>query len=432
MKKEIFKYSLPLLLALNLSATEIYTVDELILKAIDNSPDLKVSSSQLEASQSRIDMASSSYLPTVDLHLSAGEVSQSDIPTNPDDMVSDTLILGKLSLKQIIYDFGKTSSDIDSSTYESRVLQMGLAQDISDKKKDVKVAYYNVLKAMALIKVNRENVKLNEAQLYRSQKYFDAGIRTKIDISDAKVELIKSKLDLKNSEYDLKIAYTSLDKEIGFREITNDYSVYSDELDLKNLYSSLSDYKLNLHDSIVYAYENKYELKKQSADIESAKAKELLVDSEYYPSLYFGADYTKQSVDEFKNSVPQDSWQASINLDWNLYRGGLTDASKQEKRVKVELSTSEYQNSKLLVKKSATEAYINLYKTKDSVELSQTLLKVSNEKFDQASKRYEHGLSDYIELQQSRQGYIDSMATLVVNYYKYYQSVAHLDNAIGK
>ena len=59
-------------------------------------------------------------------------------------------------------------------------------------------------------------------------------------------------------------------------------------------------------------------------------------------------------------------------------------------------------------------------------------MNVSNEKFDQASKRYEHGLSDYIELQEARQGYINAMATLVVDYYDYYIAIAALDNAIGK
>ena len=432
MKREIFKYSLVLLLALNLNAEDTYTVDELILKALENSPDLKISSSQLEASKSRTDIASASYLPEIDLHLNAGEISQSDIPTNPDDMVSDSLILGNLSLKQIIYDFGKTDANVDSFKYETDASSLGREQKISDKKRDVKVAYYNVLKAIALIKVNKENVKLNKIQLYRSQKYFDAGIRTRIDISDAKVELIKSRLELRNSEYDLKIAYTALDKEIGFKEINNDYKVFSKDLDLKNLYSSLNDYSLNLNDSIGYAYKNKYELKKYMVNIESAKAKKELAGSEYYPSLYFSADYTAQSIDEFKNSIPQNSWQASINLDWNIYKGGETDAATQERKIQVELSHLEYQNSKLSIKKIATEAYINVYKAKDSVELSQSLVEVSNEKFDQASKRYKYGLSDYIELQQSRQGYIDSMATLVVKYYDFYQSIAYLDNAIGK
>ena len=432
MKYSISKITLSLLMTLSLNANETYTVDDLILQAMENSPDLQISSEQVEASKSRTDIASSSYFPSLDLHLSAGENGLSDIPTNPDDMVNDTLILGSLSLKQIIYDFGKTGDNVDSFEFATESYSMSNAQEISNKKRDVKFAYYDVLQAKALIEVQKENVKLNEIQLYRSQKYFDAGIRTKIDISDAKVELIKSKLDLKTAQYDLKLSYAVLDKVVGFTETQDAYKVYSTQLDYKNLYSSLNKYALNLKDSILYAYENRYELKKYMADLQSTEAKNSLAQAEYYPSFYLGADYTKQSVDKFKTTVPEDQWQASLNLDWNLYQGGSTSAAVEEQKINVSISTSELQNAKLSIKKATTEAYINVEKTKDAVELSQSLVEVSNEKFDQAGKRYEHGLSDYIELQQSRQGYIDAKATLVVNYYAHYQAIADLDNAIGK
>jgi len=420
-----------LLLTLSLNATEIYTVDDLILKAMENSPDLKISSSQLEASKSRTKIALSSYLPTLDLHLSAGENGMSELP-NQDTTVSDTLILGSLSVKQIIYDFGKTSNNVNSFKYDSSAYSMSNFQKISDKKRDVKLAYYNILQAKALINVQKENVKLNEIQLYRSQKYFNAGIRTKIDISDAQVELIKSKLGLRNAQYDLKLAYAELDKVVGFKELTSNYKVYSTELDLQNLYSTLQEYPMNLNDSIEYAYQNRYELKRYMADLKSQEARKSLAASDYYPSLYLGADYTKQSVDKFKTSVPEDKWQASINLDWNLYQGGSTSSLVQEQKINTSIYASQLQNTKLAIKKDTTEAYINVYKTKDSVELSQSLVEVSNEKFDQAGKRYEHGLSDYIELQQSRQGYIDAKAALVVSYYAYHQAITYLDNAIGK
>ena len=145
-----------------------------------------------------------------------------------------------------------------------------------------------------------------------------------------------------------------------------------------------------------------------------------------------GADYTKQSVDKFKSSIPEDKWQASLNLDWNLYQGGSTSAAVEEQMINISISSSQLQNIKLTVKKETTEAYINVEKTKDAVELSQSLVEVSNEKFNQAGKRYEHGLSDYIELQQSRQGYIDAKASLIINYYAHYQAIADLDNAIGR
>jgi len=426
------KITLSLVLALSLHATETYTVDDLIIKAMELSPDLKVSSFNYQATKSRYTQAKSEYLPSVDLHISAGRGGMSNIPLNPDDMISDNIIIGSLTLKQLIYDFGQTAGKSDSFKYESDSSLSSHKQLISDKRKNVRRAYYDTLKAIALIGVHKENIKLNEAQLYRSQRYFDAGIRTKIDISDAKVELIKSNLDLKKSLYDLKLAYTTLDKAVGFTETTNDYKVYAQSLDLNNLYNSLTEYDLSLIESVDFAYKNRDELKAYSSNIDSIEAQNRSIDARYYPSIYFNAGYTKQELEEFKNKVPQDQWQLYLNLDWNLYEGGLTDSLAQEKRIQVNIAESNLLYSKLSIKTVTTQAYLNLKKMKDSVELSQSLLKVSQEKFEQASKRYEHGLSDFIELQQARQGYIDTKAALVVDYYSYYSAIAVLDNAIGR
>ena len=429
---KILNITTALTLVSTLYATEIYTVDDLILKALENSPELHISSANYEASKSRYTLANANYRPTLDLLVSAGEGGQNNVPTKPNDMVNDSIILGKLSVEQLIYDFGKTSSNSESFKYDSQSYANSYKQQISDKKKEVRSAYYHVLQNIALINVNTENIKLNEAQLYRSQKYFDAGIKTKIDISDAKVELIKSKLDLKKSQYDLKLSYAELDRVIGFKNINNNYEVYAKKLDLAHLYNSLTEYDLALKDAIEFAYTNRYELKKQTANVSTSKANSQVAASEYYPSLYFNADYTKQHVDTFKNIVPKNQWQASVNLNWNIYQGGAKDALTQEKKIQVDIAQSNLQYSRLLIKTQTTQAYLNIYKAKDSVELSQSLLKVSNEKFHQASQRYEYGLSDFIELQQARQGYIDAMASLVIDYYNYYNSIAVLDNAIGK
>ena len=304
---------------------------------------------------------------------------------------------------------------------------------ISDKKRDVKEAYYNVLKAKSLIKVNIENVKLNEAQLYRSQKYFEAGIRTKIDVSDAKVELIKAKLDLKKAEYNLKLAYTNLDKIVGFSAIKNDYKVYYKASDINTLSQALNDYGKDLVDSIKFAYENRFVLKQYLQLIKASKAKEKFTTSSYYPEFYLDASYKKQDVgNELKDITPENSWQGMINMNWNLYEGGSNSAREQTQKIQTKISNSQYLYAKLNVKTEVTNAYINLNKVKDSVILSQSLLNASKEKFAQAEKRYEYGLSDYIELQQARQGYIDSAASLIIDYYDYFVAIAILDKSIGK
>ena len=431
--KNILKYLATAALVLNLNATETYTVDELIVQALENSPDLDISKSNFEASKSRYDSAYGGYLPKVDFHGALGKAGANDMSAASNDMIDYDVLLGKLSLKQIVYDFGKTGGSVDTFKYQTSSFEQKNIQDISDKIASVKLAYYNVLKAISLIIVQKENVKLNKAQLYRAQKYFTAGIRTKIDVSDAQVSLIQAKLELRQAQYDLKLTYAKLDSTIGLTALENDYSVYAKELDLNNLFSSLGAYPLDLKESILYAYENRAELKDKKVQIDVATAQKREASSDYYPSFYFLGDYTRQEVDtKLQQFTPQNQWQATLNLDWNIYEGGTTSAHTQEQEINLNISNAALINAKLLAKQDITYAYINVNRNRDSVELSQSLLSVSDEKFDQASKRYKHGLSDYIELQQARQGYIDAKSTLVVNYYDYYRTVAELDNKIGK
>jgi len=168
-----------LILSAILSAKDIYTVDELIIQALKKSPDIEISSSEAEASKKREDLAFSNYLPKVDLQLSGGEVGVSNLKDNLEDT---SLIMGKLTARQIIYDFGKTSGNYDFNKYDSEAYIHSLKQKISDKKREVKSAYYKVLQSIALIKVNEESEELNEAQLYRVKRYY-GGCKSQTDKS---------------------------------------------------------------------------------------------------------------------------------------------------------------------------------------------------------------------------------------------------------
>jgi outer membrane protein len=430
--KTILKYLAVASLVLNLQANEVYTVDELILKSLENSPELKISNLNYKAAQQQYKAAFSNYLPKVDLHASVSKAGMSDISSAKNSMLDDNTLLGNLSLKQIIYDFGKTGSNADFAQYESDSKMLNNIQKISDKKREIKEAYYNLLKAKALIDVQIENVKLNKAQLYRSEKYFKAGIRTKIDVSDAQVALIKSKIELKNAQYELKLKYADLDRAVGFTSLEDDYTVYSQELDLDSLYQSIQDYDLDLKHSIEFAYEHKPQIKEYNAKIKSSHSLVDVSSSQYYPQLYLGANYTKQSLDKFKSFIPQDQWQVGVNLDWNLYQGGSSKAAIAQSKINATISEYALRDLQLQIKQEVTTQYINVYRSKDTLALAQSLMEVSAQKFHQAGKRYEHGLSDYIELQQSRQEYIDSKASLIIDYYDYYIAIANLDNAIGR
>ncbi len=424
------KELLIILFALPLMANQTLHIDDLIKIALKNSPDINISKLQYDAAKERTNIAVSSYLPEISVIGTLGEKSLSF--KNGDNSNSEQ-ISGTLSASQLIYDFGKTIGNIGRFSSEANSTLATLHQKISDKIYNVKNSYYLLLQDRNLIHVYEENVKLNENQYRRSKRYYEAGIRTKIDVSDANVKLIQSQLDLQNAHYNVRLSQVTLLKELGIFEEFKNVDIYEQELHLPYIYKTLKKIDTDVSKLEEFAYTHRYELKSQREKIKSLTCKLRSINGDYYPAFYAKADYTTQKVpDEVELFTPQTQWNASVNMSWNLFKGFQTDSASQEAKINILIEKSSLQAKKLAIKKEVDDAFINVFKQRDSVKLSQALAIAADEKFIQAQRRYEHGLSDFIELQQARQEYIDSLSTLVTEYYKFYRESAGLDRAIGR
>ncbi|MBD3797432.1 MAG: TolC family protein, partial [Campylobacterales bacterium] len=135
-----------------------------------------------------------------------------------------------------------------------------------------------------------------------------------------------------------------------------DYEVYYGGVDLTNL----KEYELSLKECVEYAYNNKAEVMSYKYQVDASKAQIDSVNAEYFPSIYLYGDYTKQKIDKLKQYMPEDSWQASINLDWNLYQGGSTAAQKRGKSYQCEHCTIK---THLYAAANKTSCYKCLYKS---------------------------------------------------------------------
>ncbi len=409
---------------------EQYNIDTLIEKAITSSPDLNISHSTYQISVEQSSQADAEYLPTVDLYGGAGYVSINSDVTD----AKGSLITGKVTASQLIYDFGKTGGNMDVYAEEANASYAIYQQKISDKVYEVKRDYYDLSRKSLLIKVYEENVKLNEQQYTRAKRYFEAGIKTKIDVIDAKVRLIEANIELENAKYDLKLSYVTLSKTIGNLDDSLEDNVYVPDINTSDsAHDRLPVETMNGRELVQYAFTHRHELKSYKHKIKSAQGKVRQESGDYYPGIYLGGDYQYNSVDsELQLYVPEQQWNANINVKWNLFGGFRTEAKTEEAKLNLLQQNASYENAKLQIVEETSNAFIKLLKTDSNVALSEELVAAAKEKFGQAQQRYEHGLSDYIELQEARQGYVNATADLVVNFYEYYISLASLDRAIGR
>ena len=410
--------------------SQILTVDKAIELALEHSPDIDISRFDFEGAKERTKFQEGYYLPRLDLSATAG---REGVDYKDQDSLDGTALLGTLSASQLIYDFGKTSGRISAADEEAKAFEAWMNQFISAKILDIKTRYYAVLKVRSIIEVDKKNIKLQKGQLRRAQRYYDNGIRTIIDVSDAKVRLTQAKLELNNSEYELKLSRALLEQTMGYVPYSGKYKLNHKKLDLPNISQYLPRVSTSVTQLEGFAYDHRYEL--QSSKY-LAQSEQFIVESEkggYLPTLSLRGDYQTQDVDDdFVGLTPEKQWQAGVDLTWNLFAGNQTDASVQEAKISALKASSFVEDVRLTIKRQVVESSLAVLRTKDSVTLSESIAKASEKKFLQVQKRYENDLADYIELQEAQQGYIRSLGDLVVSYYDYYIALAQLDYAVGR
>ena len=406
------------------------TIDKAIELALENSPDIDISRFDFKGAIERAKFQEGYTLPRLDLGAAAG---RQGMDFKGSDNLNGTVLLGNLSASQLLYDFGKTSGRISAADEEANALEASMNQFISNKILFVKARYYDVLKIKSIIQVNKKDIKLQEGQLRRATRYYESGIKTIIDVSDAKVRLIQAELELNNSEYELKLRRAILEQTMGVVPYNGNYTLYQRKLDLPNVSRHLPKVNTSFTQLEGFAYEHRYELKSSKYLVESSK---FIVESEkggYLPTLSLRGDYTAQNVDkDFSFSTPKRQWQAGVDMTWNLFSGNQTDASVQEAKISSMRAASRMDDVRLQIKRQVIESSLGVRRTKDAVSLSESIAKASKKKFHQATKRYENDLADYIGLQEAQQGYIRSLGELVNAYYDHYISIAQLDFSVGR
>ena len=221
-------------LTVNSEATpSSYSLDAFIQLAIENNPQIEIAFQQHRQSEGQLVQAKSGYLPRLTVGGDLGRTHIEDL--QPED--EDTVLHGLISASQLIYDFGRTTGLIDASIYASVAADSNLLQQIQNVVFQVKENYYSVLERELLIEVAQQSVDTYIQHLYRAKKYFEAGVRTKIDVTNANVELANARLDLLRAKSNLKTARVKLEQVLGIKPNSGSYSLIKEIDGLEQLAS---------------------------------------------------------------------------------------------------------------------------------------------------------------------------------------------------
>jgi len=406
------------------SAPEL-DLEQFIEIAFVNNPGVDMARNQVRAAEGRSTQAVSAYLPQLSASGQAARVHINDLtPTN-----EDNLLAGTLSGDQLIFDFGKTTGSISAADSQVESARAYLNSVGSNLVSSVKASYYDVLASYYLIQVANEQVDSYQKHYERAAAYYKAGVKSKIDVTNAEVELANSNLQLLQSQFSLKSAKINLEKIIGIAPNNGNYLIKMSAHDLAEFRTLLADIPGTLGELLQRASLQRPDLVQAKKEIESSASLLTSAQGGYWPEIGVNGVYNTYDTDL---ATFQDQWLLGIGLNWDFFSGFRTDGEVAEAKSNLRNSRSLLRNVELTAIQQVTDSYHLAEEKRESVFLADKILKLAGENLSLADGRYKTGLGDMIEFNDAQLRLTEAKSNLVTTFFDYNTALASLENAIGQ
>jgi len=439
------------------------TLNDCIRISLNNSPIVRKSILNLDIAKYSLGVAKSAYFPS--LSLGAGYTqSFGERNHNLGSYQTRTLPAFNASLSQLLWNFGKTDANIKMEKFNKIAAEFDFDETILTTIFNVKLQYYGVLAAKSLMEVEKLNVQINERNYQRTLAYFEEGIKSKIDLVNAEVNLSDSKIALVRAENTYKNAIVALNNAM--------YAAYAPEYTIQNTetfnlsnpnvpvsLTNIEDYKklLALPDgiedavfavkaeksdvlkdyvfekypytfekSVSIAKENRPDLKALNASVKAMRQYVLLTKRQYLPELRGGVGYSYANNRYYADSGMNVSLNLNTTFNMKQVKHEVDIANSQLNLAKTEVDLL---NQNLYF--DIQSAYVDMIQLEKQIPLMETKVRQTLENLELADGRYTVGLGDYIQLQDARVNYNNAQSSYVQAVYNYNVARATLEREIA-
>lgn len=193
--------------------------------ARSNHPRLQVAQLRAQASQEAIVQAKSAYLPHINQEtVAAISNSNKKAPARlaAGFGLAPPPVAGRAAtgvvLNQLVTDFGRTSSLVESSELKAMASDENVQATEAQVVLVVTSAYYQLLQAQQVLKVANETLAARELNLEQVNALMESGLKSSLDVSFAEVNVSDAKLLLLKAQNDLESARAILSTAMGNRD----------------------------------------------------------------------------------------------------------------------------------------------------------------------------------------------------------------------
>lgn len=392
------------------------SVHDCVRIAMANSPRAVSARLAVESAAISLSNAKNVLLPTLSAGANTG-YTNTNLPgkERANETATSSSIDASLSISGIT-DIGR---NIRTQRLQLAQTRMSLCEVENAIVADVKSAYYALMAAQRAVQIRTQSRDLYQDQYNRTKAFFDQGLRPKVDVTTAEVNLNNEILGLIRAKNLVKTQNAKLANVMGVPRDTpfvlDDY-IETEEIDF------------TFEEALTRAYENRPDVQSSKLGLQIREIKLTQAKAGYWPTFTMGASFSK-SGDEFRFDSDQTKLFAGVEIPiFSAFK-----ISNNVKQAKVDLASAQNSDRSLAndVYLEVQNAFIRLNEAAESIPVAASTAERAKENMDLARGRYNEGIGDIITLKDAEVSYTDAELNLLTARFDYAVALAELKKAMG-
>lgn len=297
-----------------------------------------------------------------------------------------------LTATQLVYDFGKTTGTYHAAQSSAEAQALNEATVRLGVLLDVRTAYALAWANRSLVSVAMETMENSDRHLQQIEGLVHAGARPEIDLAQVRADRANASLQLINAENAYENAKAQLNQTMGVEEST-EYDVAAGAT------APVDGEDLEERRLVALAVGTRPEMKGLAKQSEADERTLSSAKGAYGPSLNLQTSLTEAGRDLTALTW---NWNASANLTWPLFQGGLTDATVRAAEASHDVTRAQIVDQRQKIRLEITQARLSIRGAKAALDAAQEVEVNARERLRLAEARYRAGAGSIIELEDAQ------------------------------
>jgi outer membrane protein len=342
-------------------------------------------------------------------------------PPAPSHFVLSPSILNnynlRLTLQQPLFTGWKVQSAVNAADYSAQATQKEYEKDKSDLVYNIKNAYWNLSKALALGDVVSENVDQLKAHVQDAQSWESQGMITTNDVLKVQVQLSEAQLRQIDARNAVQLARIALNNIIGLPLDT--------EVRLTSGLNHQPKEFAPLANLVEQALARRGDVRAMEYRVKAGESGVTMATSNWFPQVYLTGNYYynrpnqryQPMIDAFKNT-----WDVGVGVSFDIWNWGTTVYQTDQAKAQLAQAQDGLSQMKDGITLDVTSNYLNLQRAKERIAVAQEGVRQAEENYRITDNKFKQGLSVNTDL-------LDAEVALLQSKTNYTQALADFELA---